>query len=48
MRRIPFLIPVNGMCTLVEPARGMYGMLEALERRGVALVRAGFSGIRFR
>jgi len=32
MRRVPFLIPVNGMCTLVEPARGMYGTLESLEK----------------
>ncbi|CAB3777489.1 hypothetical protein LMG28614_00399 [Paraburkholderia ultramafica] len=30
-RRAPFLIPVNGMCTLVEPASDMYGMLAALE-----------------
>jgi microcystin degradation protein MlrC len=26
-RRIPFLIPVNAMCTLVEPALGVYDML---------------------
>nr|WP_205965293.1 M81 family metallopeptidase [Paraburkholderia flava] len=31
MRRVPFLIPVNGMCTLVEPARGMYRLLAELE-----------------
>jgi microcystin degradation protein MlrC len=30
-RRAPFLIPVNGMCTLVEPASDLYGMLAALE-----------------
>ncbi|WP_044043562.1 M81 family metallopeptidase [Caballeronia insecticola] len=35
MRRVPFLIPVNGMCTLVEPARGMYETLEALEKDAV-------------
>ncbi|GJH16825.1 M81 family metallopeptidase [Caballeronia novacaledonica] len=35
MRRVPFLIPVNGMCTLVEPARGMYGTLESLEKDDV-------------
>src|ERR1700754_277525 len=35
MRRVPFLIPVNGMCTLVEPARGMYGTLESLDRDDV-------------
>jgi len=23
-RRLPFLIPINGMCTLLEPSRGMY------------------------
>jgi microcystin degradation protein MlrC len=37
MRRVPFLIPVNGMCTLVEPARGMYGAIEALEKTVVSL-----------
>jgi microcystin degradation protein MlrC len=37
MRRVPFLIPVNGMCTLVEPARGLYGRLESLEKEGVSL-----------
>ena len=31
-RRVPFLIPVNGMCTLVEPARGLYDRLDVLER----------------
>jgi len=38
MRRVPFLIPVNGMCTLVEPARGMVGMLADLETRPVVSV----------
>jgi microcystin degradation protein MlrC len=37
MRRVPFLIPVNGMCTLVEPARGMYDALELLEKDVVSL-----------
>lgn len=37
VRRVPFLIPVNGMCTLVEPARGMYGALAMLERDAVSL-----------
>ena len=32
MRRIPFLVPVNGMCTLVEPSRGMYDVLASLEQ----------------
>lgn len=35
-RRLPFLIPINGMCTMLEPARGMYAQLDALERDGVA------------
>jgi microcystin degradation protein MlrC len=35
-RRLPFLIPINGMCTLLEPSRGMYAQLAALETRGVA------------
>jgi microcystin degradation protein MlrC len=30
-RRLPFLIPINGMCTLLEPARSAYRQLEALE-----------------
>ncbi|MFM0002418.1 M81 family metallopeptidase [Paraburkholderia dipogonis] len=38
VRRVPFLIPVNGMCTLVEPARGMYRLLEDLEERPVVTV----------
>ena len=29
--RLPFLIPINGMCTMVEPARGTYGALAAAE-----------------
>ncbi|MCA8304576.1 M81 family metallopeptidase [Burkholderia seminalis] len=35
-RRLPFLIPINGMCTLLEPARGMYARLAALETGAVA------------
>lgn len=31
-RRLPFLIPINGQCTLLEPARGIYAMLAALEQ----------------
>ena len=38
VRRVPFLIPVNGMCTLVEPARGMYQLLEDLEEKPVVSV----------
>jgi microcystin degradation protein MlrC len=33
-RRLPFLIPINGMCTLVEPARGIYRALQGAERSG--------------
>jgi microcystin degradation protein MlrC len=32
VRRIPFLIPVNGMCTLAEPSRGMYDLLASVEQ----------------
>ncbi|MBR8363597.1 M81 family metallopeptidase [Burkholderia sp. AU19243] len=38
VRRVPFLIPVNGMCTLIAPARDMYTALASLERdTGVSL-----------
>ncbi|MFM0728828.1 M81 family metallopeptidase [Paraburkholderia strydomiana] len=37
-RRAPFLIPVNGMCTLVAPASDMYGTLAALEAKDVVSV----------
>ncbi|MGH6947963.1 MAG: M81 family metallopeptidase [Kiloniellales bacterium] len=30
-RQIPFLIPVTSGCTLVEPAKGLYRLLEGLE-----------------
>lgn len=30
-KRLPFLIPINGMCTLLEPAAGTYTALQALE-----------------
>lgn len=30
-RRIPFLIPLNSQCTLAEPARSIYALLEDLE-----------------
>ena len=32
-RQVPFLIPINGMCTLVEPARGTYQTLAQAEAR---------------
>lgn len=36
-RQVPFLIPINGMCTFMEPARGIYLLLAALEKQqGVA------------
>jgi microcystin degradation protein MlrC len=35
--RLPFLIPVNGMCTLLDPARSLYDQLEHLESEGVSL-----------
>ncbi len=47
-RRLPFLIPINGMCTLLEPSRGMYqrvGEADGREWRtpplwGIGLTRA--------
>jgi microcystin degradation protein MlrC len=33
-QRLPFLIPINGMCTLVEPARGIYRALASAEQMG--------------
>jgi microcystin degradation protein MlrC len=35
-RHVPFLIPINAMCTHAEPSRGIYAELEALERGGLA------------
>ena len=35
-RTLPFLIPINGMCTLVSPAREMYSTLSSLEAGSVA------------
>ena len=34
-RRLPFLIPINGMCTSAEPARGVYMRLAQAETGGV-------------
>jgi microcystin degradation protein MlrC len=34
-RRVPFLIPVNSMSTMMQPARGMYDLLQELEKEGV-------------
>ncbi|KVL32204.1 microcystin degradation protein MlrC [Burkholderia territorii] len=30
--RLPFLLPINSMCTLVDPARSMYRFLSGLEK----------------
>lgn len=35
VRRLPFLIPINSMCTLVDPSRSMYQRLSELEVGGV-------------
>ncbi|MET0540525.1 MAG: M81 family metallopeptidase, partial [Variovorax sp.] len=35
VRRVPFLIPVNSMSTMLQPARGIYDLLEELETDGV-------------
>lgn len=35
-QRLPFLIPINGMCTMLEPSQGMYAALGKLEGKGVA------------
>lgn len=44
-RRVPFLLPLNAQCTLIEPARSLIARLEALEARdGLELSFAmGFS-----
>lgn len=36
-RRVPFLIPVNSMSTMMQPARGVYDLLEELEPRVLSL-----------
>ena len=38
-RVVPFLMPLTGMCTMVEPTKGVYAELAEIERRpGVPLV----------
>ena len=38
-RRLPFLIPINGMCTMLQPSHGVYDMLARLEQTpGVASI----------
>lgn len=43
MRRLPFLIPINGQCTMLEPARGTYARLSALESARNAVVSLSFA-----
>ncbi len=38
LRKIPFLIPINAQCTLLEPARGVYDRLVALEEQSGAML----------
>ena len=37
-RALPFLMPLTGQCTLLEPTKGVYERLEELERGGALLV----------
>lgn len=37
IRRVPFLIPVNSMSTMMQPARGIYDLLEELEPKVLSL-----------
>jgi len=38
-RRLPFLIPINGMCTMLQPSQGVYEQLTQLEHTpGVASI----------
>ncbi|MFI4987593.1 MAG: M81 family metallopeptidase [Alphaproteobacteria bacterium] len=37
-RKLPYLIPLTFQCTLIEPARGLYGLAAALEGGQVASV----------
>ncbi|CAB3880592.1 hypothetical protein LMG26788_03265 [Achromobacter pulmonis] len=38
-RRLPFLIPINGMCTMLQPSQGVYEELARLEQTpGVASI----------
>lgn len=38
VRRLPFLIPLNGMCTLIEPARSAYAALASTTAPGLLSV----------
>lgn len=38
-RRLPFLIPINGMCTMLQPSQGVYELLAELEQApGIASI----------
>jgi microcystin degradation protein MlrC len=41
LRRTDFLIPINWQCTLVDPARSLYGRIPELTGNGVAAVGFG-------
>ncbi|MGJ7546942.1 M81 family metallopeptidase [Pseudomonas alloputida] len=36
-RRLPFLIPINGMCTLLNPAKALYEQISVLESAELSL-----------
>ena len=42
-RRLPFLIPINGMCTMLEPARGLYAQLEEHARQSAGIASLSFA-----
>ena len=42
-RQLPFLIPITAGCTLHEPAKGLYEILERLEREEEGLVSLSFA-----
>lgn len=42
-RRLPFLIPINGQCTFLEPASGIYALLDELERELDGVVSLSFT-----
>lgn len=48
-RRIPFLIPINAACTLIEPAASVYAQLAGLDARHgvVASIATGFPAADF-
>jgi microcystin degradation protein MlrC len=43
VRRLPFLIPVNSMSTMLQPARGVYDLLEELEQSQRELLSLSFA-----